>query len=120
MTAAELAALKALADAATPGPWEAGEYNRVTADGRHILKCRDQYDGVRLAIHDNAIADAAFIAAARDAVPELIAEVDRLRTELAQAQAQAENERARRKHDSTDAYNARINAAVRQMEYYCK
>lgn len=62
----------------------------------------------------------AFIAAARDAVPELIAEVDRLRTELAQAQAQAENERARRKHDSTDAYNARINAAVRQMEYYCK
>lgn len=83
MTAAELAALKALADAATPGPWEAGEYNRVTADGRHILKCRDQYDGVRLAIHDNANADAAFIAAARDAVPELVAEVDRLRAELA-------------------------------------
>ncbi len=72
MTQQELDALKALANAATPGPWRVAEYNTVAADGRRILKCRDQYDGVRLAVHDNAKADAAFIAASREAVPALL------------------------------------------------
>ena len=78
MTQAELDALKALAEAATPGPW---------------LPCTDTHEGVlweawgctptvtartELQADMAAQADAAFIAAARAAVPALIAEVERL------------------------------------------
>jgi len=66
-----------LAEAATPGPWTT-DGNEFAVEGRRLGKCYDQYDGVRLAIHDNAIADAAFIAAAREAIPALLAEVERL------------------------------------------
>lgn len=41
--------------------------------------------------------------------------VQELETQLAEAQATAKRERARREYDSVDAYNARINDALRRM-----
>ena len=57
MTQQELDALKALADAATPGPWEVMEDNtRIYAANQRLGKCYDQYDGKW---PENAEADAA-------------------------------------------------------------
>lgn len=76
----DLDELQALADAATPGPWT------VTGD--------DLIDGVGKARGPNGRIfedmdvrpnDAAFIAAARAAVPELVAEVRALRAEISEA-----------------------------------
>jgi hypothetical protein len=70
----ELAHWRALADAATPGPWEhlalpEGDirWHDVRAEGRDI--CGDYMTGP----------DAAFIAGAREAIPRLLDEVARLR-----------------------------------------
>ena len=86
----DLEKLKALADAATPGPW------RVRQDGSASWLCQPDQSGLEL--KDSAIRlpmkrshddrernrlDALFIAAAREAVPALIAEVERLRVESA-------------------------------------
>ncbi len=65
MTDEELDHLEALANAATEGPWTWDTYI-VRADGRPIITA------------DSAM-DARFIAASREAVPALIAEVRRLR-----------------------------------------
>ena len=76
---------RALADAATPGPWSAetghGETgpNYIDSPSGVVAYVYDSYRGTL----PNAEADAAFIAAAREAVPALLAEVDRLRRELA-------------------------------------
>jgi hypothetical protein len=51
----------------------------------------------------------------RAAVKRLVAERDALAGQLAEAQAVAAREKARREHDSVDAYNARINEAVRHL-----
>jgi uncharacterized protein (DUF885 family) len=82
------AALRALADAATPGPWEVerdpygDDDYPVSANGRYL--CVSPDDGVR---GGHSEADAAFIAAARDAVPALLDEVERLRKELRECYA---------------------------------
>lgn len=70
------AKLRALADAATPGPW-----NR-DADGVSV------YIDVRFAICDASGADANFIAAARTAVPALLDEIERVERERDDALAQ--------------------------------
>jgi hypothetical protein len=68
MTNDELDTLDALAAAATPGPWEMG-----TGKAYNVLTLTEVLaEGLESA-------DAAFIAAARDAVPALVAEVRRLR-----------------------------------------
>ena len=76
MTQAELDALKALAEAATPT-------NRLERDGYHIYYRAD--DG-ELWQHASFVgggsADAIYYMAARAAVPALIAEVERLREQL--------------------------------------
>lgn len=82
----ELARLEALAQAATPGPWAP---TAVCDDDDHWYACSPEHafaeddpacdSGKR---HPGALADAAFIAAARDAVPALVAEVRRLREQL--------------------------------------
>ena len=88
LTNAKLAEWKALADAATPGPWI--EYERETHGEHYVVwigtdsgdiaklcdcvKVRGEVDGA-------VKADAEFIAAAREAVPVLIDEVERLREE---------------------------------------
>jgi hypothetical protein len=75
-----IAEWKALAVKATRGDWFHGpaEDTRVMIRGgdRCVTVCR------HTAVSEQAINDAAFIAAARQAVPELIGEVERLRDEL--------------------------------------
>lgn len=75
--------LEALASAATPGPWEAGEPNNW-GDDDDIPQSGVMVNGTPITWDDHSgdvfnPADAEFIAAARTAVPELIAEVRRLR-----------------------------------------
>ena len=72
MTDAELQHLKDLCAAATPGPWEAS--GDPQCDGGGI--CAATHGRFVLVLSDAT--DAAFIAAAREALPKLIAEVERL------------------------------------------
>ena len=99
MTDEELARLEALVQAATPGPWRAmHDGNSKLADGIGCGQSRvdglprpynPRWIGYRTAETAEARhrttmlvdADAAFIAAARDAVPALVAEVRRLAKE---------------------------------------
>lgn len=94
MTDEQLAALETMAAAATPGPWTTGiwftgpcgEYNGGTVvygDGRTIAVFHQDYQSS--SDYDNA----EFVAAARAAVPALVAEVRRLRAELAAVPVQA-------------------------------
>lgn len=82
MTNEELQAIKARAEAATPGPWSKAwmwDY-RVTGDGVFALGEGPTTYGATLAhAAPQAERDAAFIAAARADVPALVAEVERLR-----------------------------------------
>lgn len=70
---------RALADAATPGPWYAPD------DGDHVVDGNGDY----LMTDNNVLcperADFKFTAAAREAVPALISEIERLRTALTSA-----------------------------------
>ncbi len=81
MTPARIAELRKLCEEATPGPWRHKAPAHITHDGTAtmlagtIAICTDP-------VHPSAKRDAAFIAAARTALPELIAEVERLREEL--------------------------------------
>lgn len=91
MTQDELDRLEALANAATPGPWVANggvpeqvihcptkrHPNRTTFHSIVWLTQTDYASGEYYA--DMMDGDAQFIAAARDAVPALVAEVRRLR-----------------------------------------
>ena len=91
VTDAELAHLKELEQKATPGPWEYDGVDILGTDGeRHIVKIPEGlitipsgdcklWSGPLIA---EAVTNAKFIAAAREAVPKLIAEVERLRDEL--------------------------------------
>ncbi len=83
MTDEELDRLQALADAATPGEWQASSVIAGMVTEEHsgwIAHCpRGSYKETE----QLAVQDAAFIAAARAAVPALIAEVRRLRQQLA-------------------------------------
>ena len=72
MTDAELQAIKERADAATAGPWHYDSYSTVfLADAEAICYVPDQPRSK----------NATFIAAAREDVPALVAEVERLRVE---------------------------------------
>lgn len=92
MTAPDIGALTA---AATPGPWTVRtEGGRDATDEWWFNVVVDfpldpdqarfgmQPDGLMMGGHESAEADAAFIAAARTAVPELLAERDRYRKAL--------------------------------------
>lgn len=80
MTAVELKELRALCEAATKGEWFADDHDSDGnahvwgSDGDGICKTNNPTD---------ADANAAFIAAARTAVPALLDEVERLRAALA-------------------------------------
>ena len=76
ITQEQLDGWRKLTDAATPGSWEVADGDtRICAEGKRFGKFYDQYDGKW---PENAIADAAFIASAREAVPALLDEVARL------------------------------------------
>ena len=96
MTEEQLAELEALANAATDGPWtvKKTEFEDAQADAffddvytveaKHLWEICDISTHERMnefAVYSREMdrADAAFIAAARTAVPDLIAEVRRLR-----------------------------------------
>ncbi|MFN7185996.1 MAG: hypothetical protein ACK5VE_06490 [Alphaproteobacteria bacterium] len=80
MTEQELADLDALAAAATPGPWEQID-SRAYSSGT----------GLQVCLCNETDADAAFIAAARTAVPALVAEVRRLRGVVREAWDESAN-----------------------------
>lgn len=77
MTHDELQAIKARAEAATPGPWEATLSQTVQIDiSGPSLGQRYEDDGLRVSYVSES--DATFIAHARTDVPALVAEVERL------------------------------------------
>ncbi len=95
-----LAKLKALHEAATPGEWEirgtseicvfglnwacvAGAHNPRPADRPNDPLARAEPADIRNPRFDEACANAELIAAARNALPSLIAEIERLRKALA-------------------------------------
>ncbi len=82
----DLDAIQALSDAATPGPW--------CTDSWEIYQGTEYEPGLSMWIGETCRgtssleqdrADAAFVAAARTAMPALVAEIHRLRAELATA-----------------------------------
>ncbi len=80
----DLEELKALVNAATPGPWSDDQfdpYGAVISRAAPHAEWVGDYDG---AVIGEAFSrkDAAFVAAARTAIVELIAEVERLQGEL--------------------------------------
>ena len=75
MTQQELDALKALADAATPDRWEIWS---AATGADYIVRVPRGKNYYAVIATDCTYSNAAFIAAAREAVPALIAEVERL------------------------------------------
>ena len=75
MTQAELDALKTLADVATPDRWEIWS---AATGADYIVRVPRGKNYYAVIATDCTYSNAAFIAAAREAVPALIAEVERL------------------------------------------
>lgn len=83
MTEAELGAVKARAEAATPGPWVVGEhYGGVIAPGSSLDPENDAAYGGYLVGESMLRHNSTFVAHARDDVPALVAEVERLTAHL--------------------------------------
>ncbi|WP_347042040.1 hypothetical protein [Brachybacterium nesterenkovii] len=90
MTPDEMTRLRALADAATPGPWEFQPWSTCP------LPSGDYKESILLAnaAHDGEIVrelgnqDGDFIAAARTAVPDLLDEVEALRARIDKVRAE--------------------------------
>jgi hypothetical protein len=102
MTDDRLAELERLCAAATPGPWEVDADRRLAlgvASVRCVHGTRPTVAHVDAHLREMDEA-AAFVAAARTAVPELIAEVRRLRAEAADLKARL---------DRADDYRAEQN-----------
>lgn len=80
MTQKELDAIKALANAATYGPWEydSSSDNIQTSDYQYTIGHVRGYGG-----NTDMESNAQFIASARTDIPALVAEIERLRKELA-------------------------------------
>lgn len=96
MTEEELAQIRARADTATPGPWECRNAGGTIAMGEVIRlhRVRDSSRDAWLIAestlsadqksHDEQDANMEFIAQAREDVPDLLVEVERLRAENAE------------------------------------
>jgi hypothetical protein len=82
MTALDLNAIKARAEAATPGPWAAGTDAYAELHPWELSISR-QYPLIEMDTNGQGGHDAQFIAHAREDVPALIAEVEMLRTIIA-------------------------------------
>lgn len=103
----DLDELERLAAAASSGPWRPSSWKEARfvtkADGVCLWDETGALDGA--GEPEMAEADAAFIAASRTAVPELVAEVRRLRRELNQAvleldMARRDRDRVERERDA--------------------
>lgn len=123
LTAAEVAALKARADAATAGPWtwevehsDDGTINaNILPDGVVAWRC-DEVDRDAEADDGAACADAAFIAAARADVPALASSHEALRAALfacADALAQPVIDRRLQEHTAPEPWSIVMQALDR-------
>lgn len=96
LTDAELSAIDARANAATPGPWAAEPYQLPPGRTRAgSPQGRVHADWFPIAAHV-FLCDGAFIAAAREDVPRLLAEVQRLRARAEAAEQEREALRFKR------------------------
>lgn len=86
LTDADITAILARAEAATPGPWAVSGYHEDDY-GPHVSGANDAGVCIVCSEHPRETADAAFIANARTDIPDLCAEVERLRAALADAEA---------------------------------
>jgi hypothetical protein len=87
ITKARRAELRRIADAATKGEWYIDEPKHADAPTRRVVRGSERINfATDIVCHPTADRDAAFIAASRTALPELLDEVDRL---------EADNERLR-------------------------
>lgn len=89
MTSLDVEAIRARCEAATPGPWFAATSNR-RKDGIGVVgRLADRGTGKAIAVFAgeprSRNADAEFTAAAREDVPALLAEVERLQALVEQA-----------------------------------
>lgn len=85
MTEEELSRIEALANAATPGPWEVSDSEPLNGCIWSVGPiCGYDGDALGLRVGDP---NADFVAAAREDVPKLIAEVRRQRAELERTKA---------------------------------
>ena len=99
MTAADTRALRALQEAATPGPWVAQGYDHNPGEaGVVILGGADTAMGSHLTAYAITVfnvgqseADAAYIAALVNAAPALLNELDQLRGQVARVEAAVGN-----------------------------
>lgn len=82
MTEEQKSALRRLVEAATPGPWVAGRYSVTLSESPHAWSVAECHHGLG-APDEEALVNAAFIAAARTAIPDLLAENERLLKTLA-------------------------------------
>jgi hypothetical protein len=79
----ELRAIKARADAATPGPWRSMVEGRDhTSGSSFIMTGEGAARGDDIELSGATVADQDFIARARQDVPRLVAEIERLRQAL--------------------------------------
>ena len=78
LTDDDLTAIKARVEAATPGPWTSFIEGRDHTSGSSFIRTR----GEDIELTGATAADQDFIAHARQDVPRLMAEVDRLRLAL--------------------------------------
>lgn len=92
MTRDQLDAIRARVEAATPGPWEPSSdtltWIHVEAHGLTVAECRTYLNRQHTDAQNDA--NAAFIAKAREDVPALLAEVERLTAEIKDAESDAE------------------------------
>lgn len=110
MDTAELARLKALADAATPGPWKRSTkswdgddihtivVNVGNGDEAEVLQEPTDfscYPSGSFVTTSGTVANLDFAAAARTAVPALIAEVERLKEKIRRMEVDLEDEACR-------------------------
>lgn len=115
----DLDAIQDLADAATAGPWKVWPQPTVItsrSNAVHAIAAAGDLPGSLVRITVAGHADAAFVAAARELVPALVAEVRRLRAELA-TQAEHMGELV---DQLPDAEETRAGRAAARAELYAE
>jgi len=117
MSLPELDAIKARADAATEGPWEADQFG-AAMNGRDSWHVRSSgKPGVQVFLNGTLAKDAEFIAAARSDVPRLVAALEAVLRQVDEAilpEDTPESIDPLRYSTSVDEGRARAMADVRQ------
>lgn len=90
MTPEQRAEIRARADAATDGPWRQTRWADQSTAGRDCIASTNGYEIIRVARACLRDADAAFIAAARTDIPDLLDDIERLEAEVERLRAKVE------------------------------